>query len=332
MGAEWAVETTDLGRTFKTRGQPDKVALGQINLQIPTGEVFGLLGPNGAGKTTLIKILATLLLPSTGKARVLGMDVENQVQALRWRINMVSGGENSGYGILTVTENLHLFGQLYGLPYEASRRRISELLEIVGLTEAAKVRYNQLSTGMKQKLQFARGFISDPLLLFLDEPTLGLDVAISRQIRAYVKQWVREKPGRTLLLTTHYMAEADELCDRVAIIDQGRIIALDTPANLKRQAVPELVLNLETSLLNGDVPERVSALPGGRRAAAEHLTDSGRTRWTLLVEDDAAVGAVLGCISTAGAAIVSLQKADPTLEDVFLKLCGRKLSEGGGPA
>lgn len=332
MPADWAVETSGLGRVFKSRGQPDKVALQDINLRIPTGEVFGLLGPNGAGKTTLIKILATLLLPSTGTARVLGLDAEKQAQALRWQINMVSGGENSGYGILTVTENLHLFGQLYGLTYAESRQRIADLLQIVGLQEAAQTRYNKLSTGMKQKLQFARGFISDPSLLFLDEPTLGLDVGISRQIRAYVKQWVHEKPGRTLLLTTHYMAEADELCDRVAIIDQGTIIALDTPARLKRQAVPELVLNLETSFLDELERIRLSALPGVRRAAAEQLPDSGRTRWTLLVEDDATVGAVLGRVSSAGAAIISLQKTDPTLEDVFLKLCGRRLSEGGETA
>lgn len=330
--ARWAVETVNLGRTFRTRGQPEKIALQGINLQIPEGEVFGLLGPNGAGKSTLIKILSTLLLPSTGSARVLGLDVAEEAEALRWQINMVSGGETSGYGILTVAENLHLFGQLYGLTYAESRRRIAELLEIVGLQEAAGVRYNKLSTGMKQKLQFARGFISDPRLLFLDEPTLGLDVAISRQIRSYVKQWVRERPGRTLLLTTHYMAEADELCDRLAIIDGGRIIALDTPANLKRQAVPELVLNLETSLLNGESQARLGALPGVRRVAAEHLPDRGRTRWTLLVADDAAVAAVLAQVTAAGAAVVALQKSEPTLEDVFLKLCGRRLSEGGAGA
>lgn len=332
MAEVWAAETENLSRRFRSKGDKDKVALTGVNLQIAQGEVFGVLGPNGAGKTTLIKILATLLSPSGGKARVLGRDVEGDSRPIRWNINMVSGGENSGYGILTVRENMWLFSQLYGLAYKDAFRRIDDLLEVVGLAENAKTKYNKLSTGMKQKLQFARGFLNNPRVLFLDEPTLGLDVGISRQIRAYIKQWVREQPGRTILLTTHYMAEADELCDRLAIIDQGQIIALDTPAHLKRQAVPESVLSLDTSPLPEAVEQELRGLPGVQRAASEYVPAAGLTRWTLLVQDDAAVAAAVSTIIRGGGSVMAMAKKEPTLEDVFLKLCGRRLTEGGEAA
>src|SRR5207245_9964779 len=182
------------------------IALDNVNLEIKPGELFGLLGSNGAGKTTLIKILTTLLAPSRGSASVDGLDVVAQAQAVRQRINMVSGGETSGYGVLTVRENLWLFSQLYGVPHKEARCRIDRLLAAMELQEHADRRISHLSTGQRQKMNFCRGFVTNPKILFLDEPTLGLDVTSARAIRVFLREWMREKPDRTLLLTTHYMA------------------------------------------------------------------------------------------------------------------------------
>ena len=211
-----AIKTEQLGRIYKIRGSKknepkERIALADVNLEVPRGEFFGLLGPNGAGKTTLIKILVTLLSPTTGRALVAGYDVAKQPESVRPRINMVSGGESSGYGLLTVRENLWMFGQFYGLDTKTALHRIDELLEIVGLKDRANTKTSDLSTGLRQKMNIVRGFITDPEVIFLDEPTLGLDVSASRDVRNFIRDWVAEKPGRTMLLTTHTMAEADEL-------------------------------------------------------------------------------------------------------------------------
>src|SRR3989442_1917864 len=225
-----AIETRDLVRTYRTRKSAQNpsggtvVAVDGITLQIPRGELFGLLGPNGAGKTTAIKVLVTLLLPTSGSARVAGFDVARETQQIRERISMVSGGESSGYGLLTVREQLWMFSQFYGLPSRAALGRIDELWKVVGLFEERHRRVSALSSGMRQKMNLVRGLLPDPEILFLDEPTLGLDVGAARDVRAYIREWVRQRPGRTILLTTHYMHEAEELCDRVAIIHKGAVV------------------------------------------------------------------------------------------------------------
>src|SRR2546425_5589548 len=219
-GSELAIETRDLVRTYRSRksaGNPSGapvVALDGVTLDIPPGECFGLLGPNGAGKTTFIKVLVTLLLPTSGSARVAGFDVVGQAQQVRERISMVSGGEHSGYGMLTVREQLWMFSQFYGLGTREGWRRVDELIEPVGLSEQAQQRVSTLSTGQRQKMNFARGLLNDPWILFLDEPTLGLDVSAARAVRELIVDWKAKVPDRTVLLTTHYMAEADELCER----------------------------------------------------------------------------------------------------------------------
>jgi ABC-2 type transport system ATP-binding protein len=188
-----AIRTARLGRTYdlprkkRKDGPSTFTALDDINLEVHRGELFGLLGSNGAGKSTLIKILTTLLAPTTGSAWVDGLDVVGQAQAVRERINMVSGGESSGYGVLTVRENLWLFSQLYGVPGPEAKRRIDRLLEAIGLTEKADTRISHLSTGLRQKMNFCRGFVTDPRILFLDEPTLGLDVTAARAVRQMVR-------------------------------------------------------------------------------------------------------------------------------------------------
>ncbi|MCL5039075.1 MAG: ABC transporter ATP-binding protein, partial [Firmicutes bacterium] len=256
---QYAIEIQDLSRVFRDekKKKKDFLALDRLNLKVKEGEIFGLLGPNGAGKTTLIKILATLLLPSSGRVLVGGIDPVQDSFSVRRKISMVSGGEHSGYGVLTVREHLLMFSQFYGLPLKTARPRVDELIRAVGLEDKANAKINKLSTGLRQKMNFARGFVSDPEIIFLDEPTLGLDVGASRVVRSYVKDWAR-RGRRTVLLTTHYMAEAEEMCDRVAIIDQGKILACDTPGNLKSLLTKESVLRLEVSL---------SRFTGGRCAS-----------------------------------------------------------------
>ncbi|HUS17995.1 MAG TPA: ABC transporter ATP-binding protein, partial [Chloroflexia bacterium] len=238
-----AIQTENVSRIYKlprdkgVKGTPPKMltALGGVTLEVQQGELFGLLGPNGAGKTTLIKILTTLLAPSGGVCRVDGLDVVTQSDEVRRRINMVSGGETSGYGILTVRENLWMFSQFYGVPSREANARIDKLLKTVEMEDKRDARVSSLSTGQRQRMNFCRGFVTDPRVLFLDEPTLGLDVHAARVVRDFTQSWMREDPTRTVLLTTHYMAEADSLCDRIAIIDHGAVLACDTPANLKRR-------------------------------------------------------------------------------------------------
>src|SRR5437667_8691307 len=248
-----AVETRALARTFKaSRGGGEVVALAGVDVRIERGEIFGLLGPNGAGKTTFIKILTTLLFPTSGEAWVAGRDAVREPGDVRRRISLVSGGETSGYGILTVRECLWMFSQFYGVPHRVAWPRVDALIRIVDLEEQAHTRINRLSTGQRQRMNFARGFVSDPEVIFLDEPTLGMAVNAARALRGYVARWVRAKAGRTVLLTTHYMAEADELCDRLAIIDRGRVLACDSPAALRRQVQGGQHVELEVSVREGD--------------------------------------------------------------------------------
>jgi ABC-2 type transport system ATP-binding protein len=333
-----AIITDGLTRTYRkprkrrwwSRGKSDEaeardfVALDQVSLEVRQGELFGLLGPNGAGKTTLIKILTTLLAPSAGTARVDGLDVVKEADAIRPRINMVSGGESSGYGILNVRENLWLFARIYGVPTAVAQERIDAMLKVVGLTDKATSRISHLSTGQRQKMNFCRGFITDPKILFLDEPTLGLDVTSARAIRVFVKEWIKERPERTLLLTTHYMAEADELCDRLAIIDKGKVLACDTPANLKRQVqkYPLYELSLAPGANGWD---EVGRLAGVHQSTATTTPTTVELKVSLL--DESVIGAVVQSLVTAGGRILTMKKVEPTLEDVFIELVGHGLSD-----
>ncbi len=332
MMQDAAITTQDLARVYKLRGPKRKedakklVALDGVNLQVPRGELFGLLGPNGAGKTTLIKILATLLLPTRGSATVTGLDVASAAQEIRRRISMVSGGETSGYGLLTVEENLWMFARFYGLETKVARQRIGDLMAIVGITDRARTKISDLSTGLRQKMNFIRGFISDPDVIFLDEPTLGLDVSAARQVRNFIKEWMAKHPDRTILLTTHYMAEADELCDRLAIIDHGKLLALDTPAALKHRLQREAIFNLKVVPLGHRPPNRedmLEAVPGVRQVTVTE--QDGTTDLTLILAGDDALSGVLDHLKRRGSGLIALEKREPTLEDVFIDLVGRGL-------
>src|SRR5256714_12795062 len=231
------IEAIELRRTYRPttgviRRKPLEVeAVRGVTFQVGQGELFGLLGPNGAGKTTTIKMLITLLLPTSGEARVLGHDVVDEARELRKRIGYVFGGDRGRYERLSAYDNLRYFAELYGVSGHRQRERIDEVLELVGLRGREKERVEGYSRGMRQRLHIARGILHDPEVVFLDEPTIGVDPVGARELRAMIAGLV--EAGKTVLLTTHYMFEADSLCDPIAVIAKGQIVGEGTPAQLK---------------------------------------------------------------------------------------------------
>jgi ABC-2 type transport system ATP-binding protein len=320
----YAVETNSLSRIFKAKGKPI-VALKNVDLNINYGEILGLLGANGAGKTTFVKILATLLLPSEGKASVYGFDVIKQAKHIRKIINLVSGGETPGYGILTVRENLWFFSQLYGLSGNLAKERVKQLIQDMELEEYVETRMHKLSTGFKQRLNLARGFINDPKVLFLDEPTLGLDVINAKHIRNYVKDWVRSDKSRAVLLTTHYMAEAEEICDKIAIIYNGSIVACETPQTLKSSMEKSTVVRIEVKNSSSLSFENVS----GIIASSIDSNSNGITKIKVVLDDESRIPLLVSHLADNGCKIMSINTSEPSLEDVYLKYVGRGISTDG---
>ena len=323
-----AVETRDLGRVYHARNET-VTALQSVNLRVREGELFGVLGPNGAGKTTLIKILITLLLPSTGTAIVDGLDVVRDFRRLRPRIAIVSGGENAGYGLLRVREQLWMFSQFYGLPSKPARVRIDQLLERLGLSDVANRQISGLSSGMRQKMNLVRGLMTDPRVLFLDEPTVALDVGAARDLREEVSRWMAEDPTRTVILTTHYMQEADDLCRRVAIVNRGQIVIEGTPEQLKQAVQHDVIVDLQ---LQPGPPllDRLRQVDGV--GAASVREEDGMDRFSLLLADDAVLTRVVSAVEQSGRHVSGLAKREPTLEDAFVKLVGRSMTEEEVPA
>ena len=318
-----AVETRDLGRVYKTRNET-VTALSSVDLNVREGELYGVLGPNGAGKTTLIKILVTLLLPSSGTAKVDGLDVVKDYRRLRPRISIVSGGENAGYGLLRVREQLWMFSQFYGIDSKVAYARIDELLERLGLASVAKRQISALSSGMRQKMNLVRGLMTDPRVLFLDEPTVALDVGAARDLREEVSRWMAEDPTRTVILTTHYMQEADDLCDRIAIVNRGQIVIEGTPQSLKLEVQRDVVIDLQLEV-GVPVLDRLREVEGVG-AASVHEED-GIDRFSLLLADDAVLTNVISAVERSGRRVAGLAKREPTLEDAYEKLVGRSMSE-----
>lgn len=245
------IEVKDLKRDYETKKgwfRPKREvvhAVRSISFAVEKSEVFGLLGQNGAGKTTTIKMLITMLAPTSGICKVLGFNTFGEEKKIRNRINFIFGGELGVYRRLTARDNLKYFANLYKIPIEVRDKRVNELLELVGLSDRADFRTETYSKGMIQRVQIARGLINDPEVLFMDEPTVGLDPVGAQMLRDIIRK-IREK-GKTIFLTTHNMYEADELCDRIAIMNNGRIIALDTPGNIKERMSrdPEIMAQVE---------------------------------------------------------------------------------------
>jgi len=296
-------------------------AVNGISFKVKKGELFGLLGPNGAGKTTTIKILTTLLEPSGGDAKILGYDIRRDVREIRRRINLVAEGERTLYWRLSAYENLKYFARIYYVPKSVEKERIEELLELVGLWERRNDLVMGFSRGMKQRLAIAKALINDPEVLFLDEPTLGLDVQSAIFVREFVRKLVDEHK-KTVLLTTHYMAEAEELCDRIAIIDHGKIIALDTPESLKRLVKDEDAVEIKVKDFN---PEKLRDAPFTLAIVKEDPTSNLTTLRGQIDEED--LPKVVEWLVKNNAKILSVEEKEPTLEDVFIKLTGRAIRD-----
>src|SRR5512138_665605 len=259
-----AIEVSHLRRTFTSsigvikRSAREIVAVDDVSFDIQEGELFGLLGPNGAGKTTTTKMLTTLLIPTAGTATVKGFNVVTQADQVRRRIGFIFGGERGLYWRLSGIDNLRYFASLYNLDPGYTKKRIDYLLDMVGLQGRGDEKVQGYSRGMKQRLHVARTLLHDPDVLFLDEPTLGLDPVGAREFRQVILNLQSEK--KTILLTTHYMFEADALCDRIAVINHGRIVALDTPGGLKANVSDLNVVEVETFGISEAVLHKLRSL------------------------------------------------------------------------
>jgi ABC-2 type transport system ATP-binding protein len=241
--AEHLCRVFNITKGFIRRTKTRITAVKDVSFEVDYGELFGLVGPNGAGKTTTIKMLTTMLIPTSGNATVLGYDVQKHVTEVREKIGIVLGGERGLYTRVNAINNLRYFADLYGVPPGIRDNRIKELLQLMGLWERARDRVETYSKGMKQRLHLARGLINDPQLIFLDEPTIGLDPEIAIETRKMIKELVEK--GKTIMLTTHYMFEADALCKRIAVIRNGEIVALDSPSGLKKYVMDTSVVEIE---------------------------------------------------------------------------------------
>ncbi len=301
-------------------------ALGSIDFEIQDGELFGLLGPNGAGKTTTVKILCTLLEPTGGHAFVKGYDVVKDAGKVRRIVNMVAGGERMLYYRLTGRENLKYIAELYDVPKREVSTRVNALLELVGLADRADDEVEKYSKGMKQRLQICRGLINDPQVLFLDEPTLGLDVNIAKEIRKFIKEKIVGEQGKTVLLTTHYMYEAEELCDRVGFLSKGKLVALGSPDELKRKMPSGFSIEILLSRLTVEVLEGLKDLRSVRRVMKTDYEGEAEgeriDRLVVSVDSDKSVPEVLGYISANRCRVVSVNLRGPTLEDLFMFFTG----------
>jgi ABC-2 type transport system ATP-binding protein len=290
-------------------------ALRGVSFEVERGELFGLLGPNGAGKTTMIKVLTTLLLPTSGTARVLGFDVRRQARQIRGRVGYVFGGDRGLYDRLSAADNLRYFADLYRVPPRLRRSRIDQLLEMVELKGRERERVETYSRGMKQRLHIARGLLHDPELLFLDEPTIGLDPLGARELRDTIANL--NDAGKTILLTTHYMYEADALCQRIAVIAKGSFVATGTPADLKGVVGDNTIVEIETFGVPDETVERLRRLPGVRAVGVE-TRDQAQV---LLVQSAVGADVVRGLLNELADAVTGkVVTREPTLEDAYVEL------------
>lgn len=290
-------------------------AVDGITFDVQKGEIFGLLGQNGAGKTTTIKMLITLLAPTAGVCRVLGADTFGGEKFIRRRINFIFGGEMGVYRRLSARDNLKYFSNLYYIDGAVAEKRIAEILELVGLADKADLLVETYSKGMIQRLQIARGLINDPEIIFMDEPTVGLDPLGARMLREIIKKLKAQ--GKTVMLTTHYMFEADELCDRIAIINKGRLVALGTPEELKRgvhglSSLEIAVANSSEALLN-----RIKAIEGVKSVTAAGAENGAAITVKYLSDVDVS-GRTLDILRDEK--IYSFSRKELTLEDAYIQL------------
>jgi len=339
---DYAIFTRSLTKTYKSKirspeqrtlftKRKDRIvtAVDHVNLEIRRGELFGLLGRNGAGKTTLVKILCTLLPPDEGKASVNGFDVAKQQMQVKQSIGTIfSVGERGFFWRLTGYSNLEFYAAINNVPRRGRKERIMEVLDLVGMKDNALEVFQKYSGGMKRKLALARALLPNPPILLLDEPTTGLDVISSRSIREFIKNDLVRKSGKTVLYTTHYIEEAAQICDRIAVMHKGRIIALDTPDALKATAKKGEALDVVVKNMAGAQISMLRGVNGVASLAAE-TQDAvlGQTRLRLRLEKSDALPDVFDFFFKEKIKIVNFKQEEPTLEDAFIELTGAGISE-----
>jgi ABC-2 type transport system ATP-binding protein len=301
-------------------------AVNGVDLEIHRGEIFGLLGPNGAGKSTTIRMLCTLLEPTSGTAHVNGFDVVKQANEVRRNLGTLLAGERSIYWKLSGRENLEYFAALYHIPPAVAKKRVDELIERMEIRDRSNELVEKYSTGMRQRIAIAKALLARPPILLLDEPTLGLDPQAARRLRELIAQLKQE--GHTILLTTHYMEEADQLSDRIGIIDQGRVIALDTSDNLKRRIDRKEVIRLELTGWHDDLAEPLKDIPGVENLTAYRKGEADLWEVNMhTLNSRTALPRIVESISGNGTRLVNMNIVKPSLEDVFIHLTGKALRD-----
>lgn len=313
-------------RLFRTIEKKEFKAVDDISFDIYKGEIFGLLGPNGAGKTTTIKMITGLLKPTEGTVKVMGRDVnKNPIEALG-NLGTVLAGDRSIYWKLTGRENLEYFAALYGCERKEAKKRAERILERLNISEKADELVEKYSTGMKQKIALGKALIPEAPVVLLDEPTLGLDPQSALNLREIILDIKKE--GRTVLLTTHYMEEADFLCDRIAIIDGGKIIAMDTPEKLKKSINEVKLLKIELNSAPLKLIEDIKKIENVQKVLCEY--DQAKSNHELTIhhmDGSILIQKIIDCISLNNCQILNISAKEPSLEDVFIHLTGKSLRE-----
>ncbi len=310
-----AIDVDGIRKTFGTF-----TAVDGISFSVAAGEIFGLLGPNGAGKSTLIRMLTTLLPPSGGTARIGGCDIVKDSDGVRRLIGVIPQAMTSDVE-LSVEENLIIFSKLYGVPRAKRQALIDELLEAVGLTTWRDKQVRYLSGGMRRRVEIARGLVHEPKIFFLDEPTTGLDPVSRVAVWEMIQRIARER-DLTVLLTTHYMDEADKLCDRIAIVDHGKLVALDSPLKLKASVPSQNHIEVSVDPVPADWTTRLQALPG-----VESVTQDDHVFRIATANGPATTTALVAAAAADGVTVQSLGVKSTTLDDVFVHYTGRDLRD-----
>lgn len=343
MNSDVAIETHNLTKIFKSRDRNIEArgsffnrkeremvtALDHLNLEIRKGELFGLLGPNGAGKTTLVKVLCTLLPPDEGNAILNGFDAVRQQMNVRRSIGaLFSVGERGAFWRLNGYMNLEFFSAIYNVPRSKRHERIMEVLDLVGLKDKAFDRYQRYSGGMKRKLALARVLLPDTPILLLDEPTVGLDVISSRTLREFIKNDLSRKAGKTILYTTHYVEEASQICDRIGILNRGKLVACDTPNNIRGIVKKGEVVEIRVKSITDAQIETIKTMDGVTDVTSESedsVLDLRRLRLNL--QSISFLPMVLDFFFKEKILLIDLKREEPTLEDAFIELTGRGLEK-----
>ncbi|MHB0999701.1 MAG: ATP-binding cassette domain-containing protein [Armatimonadota bacterium] len=328
--SEYAIEICSISKRFVPKKglagffaySPVKepvTAVDNVNLIVPKGELFGLLGSNGAGKTTLIKMLCTLILPTSGTAIINGYDIVRQDHLVRQSIGLVGSEERSFYWRLTARQNLEFFCSLHGLSGESMRDRINDVLDLMDLQDYADRMFQTFSSGMKQKLCIARGLLTDPAILFLDEPTRSVDPMAAESIRSFIRETLVKKQGRTVILTTHRLEEAAQVCDRIAIMHKGRIKACGTLSELRSILKSPCVYRLKVQGFNDLIADKIRRIYGVDSVDFE--VNAGNINSTdLIVFGSAVLSGVLDILVMNGVGILDCQSEEASLEDIFSKV------------